>query len=330
MKSLGNKSTNRVRPLKATDRDRQLLQALDEFRVLTTDQVHHLFFPSLHRTRKRLVRLWRHGLVVRDVRPTQLGEGSSQYYYALSQSGRRMLPQPSNHHGTSYRTLYAFSRHSEQINNFRICLTLATNMADDLALSSWAQGRKLKMLAAPRYPLMTQPMPIIPDAMFILLCRGREYNYFLEFDRGTTDLGRIANKCAGYHWLWQQKTAHRRFGIRSFRVLLVTTTRRRLDHIIQKLVDSHSHSSCPDLIACTDFDLVSLNQPQRLFAANWQTVSDTGSSVSAWPLPAPSFNRSRQSQEHHLCTDQNPDASCKEPPGPADEGAARLPGSGSG
>ncbi len=330
MKSHRNKSTNKVRPLQVTDRDRELLRALEEYRVLATDQVHRLFFPSLHRTRKRLALLWRHGLLVRDVRPTRLGEGSSQYHYALSQTGRRTFIDHSQDHGVSRRALQAFSRHTEQINDFRICLTLATRLADDLTLLSWTQSRKLRMVAAPRYPLMTQPIPIIPDAMFTLLCRGREYNYFLESDRGTTDLGRIAKKCAGYHWLWQQKTAHRRFGIRSFRVLLVTTTRKRLDHIIQKLVNFHSHSSCPDLIACADFGLVSLNQPHRLLAANWQTVSNTGSSVSAWPLPAPSFNRSRQRQEYHPCAGQNPDASCKEPPGPADEGASRLPGSGSG
>ncbi len=330
MLSHTKQSTRKAKPLHVTDRDRELFQALEEHRVLTTDQLSHLFFPSLHRARKRLVQLWRHGLLIRAVRPTRLGEGSSQYLYALSRTGRRMVSDHSHRHGLSRRSLHEFRRHSEQINDFRICLTLGTRLTEDCAVSSWTQGSQLKMVAAPNYRGTNQVTKIIPDAMLTLTCRGRSYSYFLEIDRGTTDLGRITRKCAGYHGLWQQKVPQQRFALRSFRVLFVTTTRKRLDHLMRKLVQLRNSSSCPDLIAGAEASAVSLTQPQKLFAASWQTISDTGSVVSACPLPAPSFHRSRQRQEHHPCADQNPNASCKEPPGPADEGAPRLPGGGSG
>ena len=329
MTSPNKTSTNKLRPIQVTDRDRELFCALRDYRVLTTVQVCHLFFQSLHRTRKRLAQLWRHGLLARVVRPTRLGEGSSQYLYALSRRGQRILPNLKSQDRVPVSKLGSFSEHSERINDFRICLLLAVRMANDLNLSSWTQGRKLKMVAAPRYPVITQTTPIIPDAMFTLHHQRRAYTYFLEIDRGTTDLGRIAAKCAGYHWLWQQKAPQRRFGIRSFRVLLVTTTQKRLEHVIHKLQNLRAYSSCPDLIACTDSSAVSFSTPEKLFAANWQTISEQGGPVSSCPLPVPSFYRSRQRQEHHLCADQNPDASSKEPPGPADEGCPRLPGGGS-
>lgn len=330
MKSRMKKSTLKVKPLNVTDRDRELFRALEEYRVLTTDQLCHLFFPSLHRTRKRLVQIWRHGLLSRGARPTRLGEGSSQYLYALSPAGRRMVSDHSHQHGVSRRSLHAFCRHSEQINDFRICLTLAARRSCGLTISSWTQGRALKMNTATLYPAAIKSMTIIPDAMFTILCGGRSYSYILEIDRGTTDLGRIAIKCAAYHWLWQRKIPHRKFGIRSFRVLFVTTTRKRCDHVMQKLATLQRHSTCPDLITLTDASLVSLEQPERLFAADWRTVSEMGTEIAAVPFPAPSFARSRQRQEHHPCADQNPDASCKEPPGPVDEGYPRLPGGGSG
>ena len=329
MPSLNRESKRKLLPIQITDRDRELFLALMDYRVLTTDQICHLFFPSLHRTRKRLAQLWKHGLLARAARPTRLGEGSSQYLYALSRRGQQILPNVATQQRASPSTLRSFSQHSERINDFRICLLLAVRMANDLNLSSWTQGRKLKMVAAPRYPVITQTTPIIPDAMFTLHHQRRAYTYFLEIDRGTTDLGRIAAKCAGYHWLWQQKAPQRRFGIRSFRVLLVTTTQKRLEHVKHKLQNLRAYSSCPDLIACTDSSAVSFSTPEKLFAANWQTISEQGGPVSSCPLPVPSFYRSRQRQEHHLCADQNPDASSKEPPGPADEGCPRLPGGGS-
>lgn len=62
----------------------------------------------------------------------------------------------------------------------------------------------------------------------------------------------------------------------------------------------------------------------------WRTVVPSGDIVSSCPLPNPSFARSRQRPEHHLCADQNPDASYKETPGLVDEGGPRLPGGGNG
>lgn len=332
MSNLTNSKLTRTprRPVAITIRDRAMLLALVEFRVLSTEQIRWLFFPSIHRTRKRLFLLWRHGFLRRATRPTRIGEGSAQFLYALSAKGRRLVGDQSLRLRPQLIDPKKFNEHSELINNLHICLLLVERAADDLAVRKWEQGAKLKMYGTATSAAISTAVPIIPDAMFILSCRGRDYCYFVEVDRGHTDLGRIEKKCAYYSWLWWQKVPQRQFGIRSFRVLYLTTGGRRLVHVMEKIREQQRNSTCPDLIAGVTGDAVSLSDPQKLFSMAWRTVAPSGDIVSSCPLPSPSFVRSRQRPEHHLCADQNPDASCKETPGPVDEGSPRLPSSGSG
>lgn len=259
-----------------------------------------------------------------------LGDGSSQLLHAIAVRGQRLLAGEGRARQMPRTNLAAFSEHSERINSLRISLTLATRMSSALSLSAWTQGPSLKMRARGWQAVGNDAVPIVPDAMFALRFRDREFTYFAEIDQGRTDLGRIAQKCAGYHRLWHEKIPQRRFGIRSFRVLYLTTARKRLVHIMQKIREQHRNSSCPDLIVGATRDAVSLSEPLKFFSMAWWTVVPSGDIVLSCLLPSPSFARSRQRPEHHLCADQNPDASCKETPGPVDEGGPRLPGSGSG
>ncbi len=332
MSNLTNSKRTRTtrRPVAITIRDRAMLLALIEFRVLSTEQIRWLFFPSIHRTRKRLYLLWRHGFLRRATRPTRIGEGSAQFLYALSAKGRRLVGDQSLRLRPQLTDPKKFSEHSQLINNLHICLLLVERAADDFSVRRWEQGAKLKMFVTAISAAISTTLPIIPDAMFILTCRGRDYCFFAEVDRGQTDLNRIASKCTGYSSLWRQKLPQRQFGVRSFRVLYLTTGGKRLVHILEKIRVQLRNSSCPDLIAGVSGNAVSLQEPERLFSMAWRTVALSGDIVSSCPLPSPSFVRSRQRLEHHLCADQNPDASCKETPGSVDEGSPRLPGSGSG
>src|SRR5436853_2663001 len=68
-----------------TERDRAICETLYEQRLLTTEQLHELYFPNVVRARKRLVELYRLGVVdrFRPYRPT----GSAPCHYVLDQLG---------------------------------------------------------------------------------------------------------------------------------------------------------------------------------------------------------------------------------------------------
>jgi len=72
------------------DRDRRILALLDAYKVLTTDQLAALEFPSVDRAQHRLSILWRRGLVWRW-RPTLAWGGSAPYHFALGYAGAKLL-----------------------------------------------------------------------------------------------------------------------------------------------------------------------------------------------------------------------------------------------
>src|SRR5205085_8993240 len=73
-----------------TERDRAICETLYEQRLLTTEQLHELYFPNVVRARKRLVELYRLGVVdrFRPYRPT----GSAPCHYVLDQPAVAVVP----------------------------------------------------------------------------------------------------------------------------------------------------------------------------------------------------------------------------------------------
>jgi len=76
-----------LKPIVINERDKVLLVRAADYRVLTTEQVFRLHFPSFSRARKRLYQLWQHGYLRRIIRPARIGEGSSMYLYLPGKRG---------------------------------------------------------------------------------------------------------------------------------------------------------------------------------------------------------------------------------------------------
>jgi hypothetical protein len=85
-------SSDRVLRVQAqlTDRDRLLLEWLADHRVLTTFQIRQALFGSLDFAQRRLLKLYRVGLVDR-FRPLRAGGGSYPWHYVLDQLGGEIV-----------------------------------------------------------------------------------------------------------------------------------------------------------------------------------------------------------------------------------------------
>jgi hypothetical protein len=300
-----NKSTNSIKPIAVNERDKSLLSAIGDYRILNTEQVFRLFFPSIGRARKRLRQPWQHGYLKRIVMPTRMGEGSSMFLYLPAGRSLRIISDDivSGKMGTRL-SLFHIDR-TLAVNTFRICLQLATRRSKHINLDSWKEGRGIGTKATVKDKTGIRQIPIIPDAYFSLKHDNRPFHYYLEIDCGTTDLKRISLKCRGYLSMWQEKIAHAKFGIRSFRVLYVTTTEKRLSNIIERLSNLQSHHDRIDLILISNRDSFSLNQSKRLFDPVWKILDNAGNIREIGLLPITPFQSSRRREENHHFAVQN-------------------------
>ncbi|MEW6051058.1 MAG: replication-relaxation family protein [Candidatus Zixiibacteriota bacterium] len=267
-----------------TERDRGLLRTVAEYGVLTTDHVRALCFPSASRARKRLRRLWQHGFLRRHVRPVRMGEGSAAFLYTLGRAGAQFA---SGNAKTTSRSRASVGEHSLRIIDFRVGLALALRHRTGLRFARWQSGKAFRFGQPVAVNHGMRVVPIVPDGFFTLAADGREFHYCLEVDRGTTDLGRLRAKFLAYLNLWQSRAASAKLGILSFRILYVTTTEKRLAHMLDALRGLQGAQRRLDLIALSCFNRYSLTHPERLLAPIFQTIGPDGAVQTARPFPAP-------------------------------------------
>jgi protein involved in plasmid replication-relaxation len=179
-----------------TDRDRTLCRLLHQHRVLTTPLLTDLAFPSRNAAEHRLAILHRLGVVDR-FRPRHT-PGSAPYHYVLGPLGAALLAAEGDQQPTQLgyrrdRTLaLAHSQrlaHLLGVNGFFAALARAARRHEDAALEVWWSEQR----CATQWGRLVHP-----DGYG----RWREHHtrvdFFLEYDRGSEPVGRLAGKLPGY------------------------------------------------------------------------------------------------------------------------------------
>ncbi len=180
-----------------TARDRELLEELYEYRMLTVHQIQHMHFNSAPVTRRRMVRLYRLGVVDR-FQPAALGSAPS--HYVLDFLGARIVAAQ---RGIEYRQLGFRKEDVDQlpwrsdlahivgVNEFfarliGACLcTLGTHQLADRMSESRCRHRWGGI--------------VLPDGYGVLRAGDAARSFWLEYDRGTESPGRVAAKLPAYH-----------------------------------------------------------------------------------------------------------------------------------
>jgi hypothetical protein len=252
---------------------------------MSTEQIQRLCFPSLSRARKRMRQLWHHGLVRRHQRPVVIGDGTSQFFHTMSRKGEQLIarngvPMP-NHTKARMR----LGDHALGIIEFRVALTLAVRNAKETAVGRWIGDRELRFAGSVRVGEMTRRVPIVPDAFFTLRHGQKELGYFLEIDRGTTDLTRMRMKFIAYLDLWHGRPVTEKLGVRSFRVLFVTQSEKRLNGLLKTLQGIAPNGLRRDILQFTSVERRSLDKPERLFGPIWQTIDQSDGISTSRLLP---------------------------------------------
>lgn len=244
------------------ERDVFILQVLNRYRYLRTNQIKRLIFPenrSVQSCRKRLKYLFHNGLVGRINPFVAPGAGQPDTAYFLEKFGAETLAQhfPEEEvrfYGKSGKVRYQFLSHALALSEFRMYLEIALQSIPHLEMGrfvadfevkahlSQATGHKrYKLWQEVAHPVSKQSFVVYPDGLIILRGAGdfdgEQLLLFVEIDRGTEGMRVIQEKVIGYQ-LYFEQAVHKKFGaFDGFRVLLQTTSPRRAENMRKALMN---------------------------------------------------------------------------------------------
>ena len=284
-----------------TDRDYEVLKAVNRYRYLRTGQIKRLLFSEAstpQTTRRRLKNLADPGFrYLGKIEPyVQIGQGNAESAWYLDRGGEELLracevPLASYSRRKSGQVKHHFLAHALELSEFRVKLELALRDYPFVELGRFVADFELKehtgkavgMSAYRLYKELRHPADrsrtyvVYPDALIILRGTG-EYRsfqrlYFAEIDRGSETLSVLRDKVIGYS-LFRSEGIFRKFGkFDRFRVLFLTTSPARAENIRKEITGTDGS----DLVLISDTSKVTestiLTQPV------WK---DAGGNPTAW------------------------------------------------
>ena len=236
-------------PLELQPRDHEIVAAVHEFGFLARDQIQQLFgFNCTTRANIRLRKLFDHGYLVRRFLPTALG--SSKAVYFLGPQGIRLIsekrgidpPVIKKRQKSCLGKKELFLDHDLMVNEVRISFRRAFDNQQDLRMDRWIDPIGCLQKYTVFNPKLNRECKVIfrPDGYLRYFHNGKLFGCFLEVDRSTMSNARFQAKVKVYLDYAQSGLYQQRYGLKFFRVLVVTKTNERLINLksaTEKLTD---------------------------------------------------------------------------------------------
>lgn len=214
-----------------TPRDAAIILACYEHQWLTREQLQRITgIGGITRMNQRLRQLYDHGYLHR-IRAGTVGAGLQPVYSVGDKSGpllgaetERPIPEIREHLREDARASALLLPHDLQVNDVRIALTAAIRNDPHLRLDCWLNTRE-------SYDAYASGRALRPDAYFRFWQEDLLHAFYLEIDRGTTNLVRWATKIDRYVQYRDGGFYAARFGLQRFRVLTVAASPERLSNL---------------------------------------------------------------------------------------------------
>ena len=217
---------NLIRGLDA--RERAILVAIYEHKVLVTNHLKAMFFGSARRAQDRLHQLARLGLIETWYPPRPRGTGKAPGHHTLTESGARVVASLLGVARSELRYAIRDQEDREQdawlahrlgVNEFFCALIEAGRTTDGHGLAKWV----------PERTVTTADGWIRPDGFGVFLHPSGALDFYLEYDRGTETTRQLANKLAGYVGVARDWTEH---GAEHFPCVLIVVPNHRREQIV--------------------------------------------------------------------------------------------------
>ena len=197
-----NRRRGAARPLPPTDRDRAIIRDVARHGQMTRVQIRRLHFrrgeqlASVQVVCRRLTLLTERRYLSRIRLPVAMGSGL--YVYQLGEAAAAALDEQEGgliqrRRGRSRRVSAAGMLHTLEIVDFYIALKEALQGRGG-EIVVWLSERQ----AHYAIPCRSRSLPFTPDAYCLWTLSEEEGSFFLEWDRGTESMTRIAEKLTRY------------------------------------------------------------------------------------------------------------------------------------
>lgn len=249
----GARKRSAPRRLSLQPRDLALLETALSHRVLTSPQLSALFFPrakdakdgigSACRTRLRM--LVAAGLLERQEQPVTRAEGRRPFLYMPTEAGCRLLieelgvdPHEIDWKPSYNRVGWPFLAHQLAINDLYVTALRACAL-HGWTLDTWIDDRFLRKTHTARLQATGYAAGVVvPDAYFTVQAPAGLFRFFVEIDRATMAVAPTSlstksweRRIEGYQTFFASPAILEMYGTTSIRVLTVTTSERRLEHL---------------------------------------------------------------------------------------------------
>ena len=259
--------------MRFTDRDQRILEAIYAYDgMLSFSQIQRLFFTGKSQAELRMRLLYHNGYVERPNEAQRrhvpemiywLGRKGAEVVASLNSTTTKSL-------GWRKEPRWFQVEHDIAVNNFRLDIEEACRDHPEIRLQAWTPESDFLAFhdkVEYRYGDNTLRRYIRPDGFFMLLAGGHRIRYLLEIDRSTEDNPRFLREkvLPGLAYI-KSKAYEERFGHRTGRWLVVTTSERRMGNMLTqaRLGDAKGY------FYFTTFDQV--NKETILEAPIWRRV----------------------------------------------------------
>lgn len=267
------KAYQRLRSTTLSKYDRAILTAVARFRLLNAYQVWQVAGSSYQYCLRRLEHLWANEFLERPAEQrSQLDQTPSCLVYGLSREGAKVLAKddegidPTRDWRARNQTTHAHILHTIETANVILQFERACEALGELRLHDQPTLRKtfppatlalddpfrLRVTIARQrnHPLTTT---VAPDRLFALTLKSEASLVFaLELDRSTMEVSsltragraRFKRKLEAYYQAWMQGRHNEQWGFdKSFRVLTVTPSEKRIENMIRSQREVTDHST---------------------------------------------------------------------------------------
>jgi len=243
---------------------------------MTRKQIQNLFFNSTTRANIRLRLLFENEYLDRHFLYPLLYHGSFQAIYSLGKQGVEIVVEELGLDKTQVkqsrketRTLKPFSiHHILAVNDFRIVYQLKANHLKDVEFQRWIPEKQLLDKYETRVDSRKVVRRFRPDGYGRYLYQQKLYSFFLEMDRATQSNKSFQNKVRVYLDYSRSGRYSEVFGVKFFRVLVVTTTGKRLTNL-KNTTEEITHQ----LFWFTTLDQI---KQGNIFESVWQIAGNNG------------------------------------------------------
>jgi hypothetical protein len=224
-----------------TDRDCDILKLVNDCRILRNSHIEALFFQSRSTAQFRLSRLFHHEFLERHFLSVVTGgPASSPALYSLGKRGAYTLVSRFGYERDQIHRVkkeaigWHVLEHVLMINDVRVAVMQACRQ-EGIDLLDWREENIFR--AEPDYVEIkdkrerTHKKPVLPDGYFCLNTPKGKSRFFLELDRGTEVLSKVLPQLQVYEAYTVSGQYQTRFQAKSLRILIVTTTPKRLQSL---------------------------------------------------------------------------------------------------